>query len=86
MLNYHLWPEIVSLWLIVEKLLLCQLFFCHFLKMKKMDLSPFCFKMTYWKKFEKNNLIIALNVLYAKIKTLLLFQNVIQIVKNKLFF
>ena len=39
-----LWPRILSLWPMVEKLLLCQLFFCCFLKMKKMDLRPFCFK------------------------------------------
>ena len=42
-----------------------------------------------WKKFEKNNLTIALNVSYAK-KTkkyiLFVFQNIIQIVKKKLFF
>ena len=36
-------PRIASLWPVVEKLSLCQLFFC-FLKMKKMDLRPFCFK------------------------------------------
>ena len=42
-----------------------------------------------WEKFEKNNVKIALNVLYAKkIKKniLLIFQNITQIVKNKLFF
>ena len=42
-----------------------------------------------WKKFEKNNVTIALNVLYAQKKkncTLLMFQNITQIVKNKLFF
>ena len=43
------------------------------------------------KKFEKNNLTIALNVLYAKkvlyAKHILsIFQNMIQIVKSKLFF
>ena len=39
------------------------------------------------KKFEKNNLTIALNVLYVKKEkyTLLMFQNITQIVKNKLF-
>ena len=42
-----------------------------------------------WKKFEKNNVTIALNVLYAKkekIYILLMFENITQIVKNKLFF
>ena len=42
----------------------------------------------YWKKFEKNNLTIALNVCMLKKKKyiLLMFQNIIQIVNNKLFF
>ena len=37
-----------------------------------------------WKKFEKNNVTIALNFLYAKrnIYILLLFQNITQIVKT----
>ena len=42
-----------------------------------------------YKKFEKNNVTIALNVLYAKKRKkqiLLMFENVTQIVKNKLFF
>ena len=41
-----------------------------------------------WKKSEKSNAIIPLNVLYAKKEKciLLIFQNVTQIVKNKLFF
>ena len=42
-----------------------------------------------WKKFEKNNVAIAVNVLYAKkreIYILLIFQNITQIVKNNLFF
>ena len=39
-----LWLRIVSLWLMIEKLSLCQLFFCRFLKMKKIDLRLFCFK------------------------------------------
>ena len=42
-----------------------------------------------WKKFEKNNVAIALNVLYADKETiyiLLIFQNITQIVKSKLFF
>ena len=41
-----------------------------------------------WKKFEKNNVTIALSVLYAKKEKyiLLIFQNITQIVKNKLFF
>ena len=40
------------------------------------------------KKFEQNNLTVALNVLYAKKKKYILptFQNITQIVKNKLFF
>ena len=39
------------------------------------------------KKFEKNNAIIAVIVLYGKrIYLLLLFQSINQIVKNKLFF
>ena len=44
------------------------------------------------KKSEKNNLTTALNVLYAKkniytyIYILLMFQNITQIMKNKLFF
>ena len=41
-----LWQRIVSLWPMVEKLLLCQLSLCSILKMKKMDLRPFCFKAT----------------------------------------
>ena len=41
-----------------------------------------------WKKFEKNNLKITLNILYAKKKKYILrmFQNITQIMKNKLFF
>ena len=41
-----------------------------------------------WKKLEKNNASIALNVLYTKIEkhTLLMFQNITQILKNKLLF
>ena len=41
-----------------------------------------------WKEFEKNNVTIVLNVLYAKEEkySLLMFQNITQIVKNKLFF
>ena len=41
-----------------------------------------------WKKSEKNNVAIALNVLYAKKKKyiLLMFQNITQIVKNRLLF
>ena len=42
-----------------------------------------------WKKFEKNNVAIAVNVLYTKkreIYILLMFQNITQIVKNNLFF
>ena len=40
-----------------------------------------------WKKFEKNNITITLNVLYAKKNyILLMFQNMTQIVKNELFF
>ena len=41
-----------------------------------------------WKKIEKNNLRIALNVLYAKKEKNMscLFQNMNQILKNKLFF
>ena len=41
-----------------------------------------------WKKIEKSNLIIALNVLYAKKEKyfLLMFQNITQIVKNRLSF
>ena len=39
-----------------------------------------------WKKFEKNNITITLNVLYAKKNyILLIFQNMTQIVKNELF-
>ena len=40
------------------------------------------------KKFEKNNVKTALNVLYAKKQKNILpiFQNITQIVKNKLFF
>ena len=43
-------------------------------------------KKNDWKQFEKNNVIIALNVLYAKKEKyiLLTFQNITQIVKNKL--
>ena len=41
-----------------------------------------------WKKFEKDSVTIAINALYAKgeKKYILLFQNIIQIEKNKLFF
>ena len=39
-----------------------------------------------WKKFEKNNVTIALNVLKKKKYILLIFQNITQIVKNKFFF
>ena len=41
-----------------------------------------------WKKFEKNNVTIALNVLRGKkekIYILIMFQNITQIMKNKLF-
>ena len=43
-----LWPRIVSLWSMVEKLLLCQLLFRHFFKMKKMNLRPTYFKAAKW--------------------------------------
>ena len=41
-----------------------------------------------WKKLEKNNVTIALNVFYAKKKKciLLMFQNITQTLKNRLFF
>ena len=41
-----------------------------------------------WKKLEKNDVLIALNVLYTKKEkhTLLMFQNITQLLKNKLFF
>ena len=41
-----------------------------------------------WKIFEKNNLTVALNVLYANKKKyiLLIFQNINQIMKKKLLF
>ena len=41
-----------------------------------------------WKKLERNNVTIALNVLYAKKEKyiLLMFQKIIQIMKSKLFF
>ena len=39
-----------------------------------------------WNNFEKNNVTIALNVLYAKKEIRLTFQKITQIVKNKLFF
>ena len=40
-----------------------------------------------WQKFEENNVRIALNIFYfKKIYILLMFQNITQIVKNKLFF
>ena len=41
-----------------------------------------------WKRFEKNNVTIALNVLHGKkekIYILIMFQNITQIMKNKLF-
>ena len=40
-----------------------------------------------WKKIKKNSLMVALNVLYAKKEKIYLpiFQNITQIVKNKLF-
>ena len=48
----------------------------------------FLSKKDDWKKFEKNNKKMALNVLYPKKKkyTQLIFQNITQIVKTKLFF
>ena len=41
-----------------------------------------------WKKIDKNNVTIALNVLYAKKEKyiLLMFQNITHTVKNKLLF
>ena len=39
-----------------------------------------------WNNFEKNNVTIALNFLYAKKCVLLIFQNVTQFVKSKLIF
>ena len=41
-----------------------------------------------WKKFEKNNVTIALNVLYVKKEKyiLIMFQKIIRTVKSKLFF
>ena len=39
-----------------------------------------------WKKCEKNNVTISLNVLYAKKCILLMFQKITQVVKNKLSF
>ena len=42
MLNYLFY---ISLSQIVEKLLLCQLLLCCFVKMKKLDLKSFCFKV-----------------------------------------
>ena len=39
-----------------------------------------------WNNFEKNNVTIALNVLYAKKCILLISQNVTQLVKSKLIF
>ena len=42
-----------------------------------------------WSKMEKNNVIVALNVLYAKkenVNIVLMFQNITQIIKNKLYF
>ena len=40
-----------------------------------------------WKKFEKNNVTIALNVLYAKKEKIYpTVSNITQIVKNKMFF
>ena len=41
-----------------------------------------------WKKFEKNNVTIAIIISYAKKQKyiLLMFQNITQIIKNRLFF
>ena len=41
-----------------------------------------------WKYFEKNNVTIVLNVLFAKKEKFILFifQNISEIVKNRLFF
>ena len=42
-----------------------------------------------WKKSEKNNVTIALNVLYAQKRNIIscfMFQNITQIVKNRLLF
>ena len=41
-----------------------------------------------WKNFEKNNVTIVLNVLFAKKEKFILFifQNISEIVKNRLFF
>ena len=46
-------------------------------------------EMDDWKKFNKNNVTIAVTVLHAKREKkyiLLMFQNITQIKKNKLFF
>ena len=46
-------------------------------------------KKNDWKKFEKNNVTITLNVLYDKKEQtyiVLMFQNITQIVESKLFF
>ena len=60
----------------------------NFLNRYNWEVIKFPSEKVNWKKFEKNNLTIALNVLYAKKEKyiLLMFQNVTQIVKNKLFF
>ena len=63
-----------------------------------MGRNKFSIKKIDWKIFEKNNVTIALNVLYTKKRSilfcmlkkkkhiLLVFQNITQMVKNKLFF
>ena len=38
-----LWPRIVSLWSMVEKLLLCQLLFRHFFQNEENELKAYLF-------------------------------------------
>ena len=51
-------------------------------------MNKFSITKRWLEKFEKNNAKIPLNLLYAKKKKyiLLMFQNINQIAKNKLFF
>ena len=60
----------------------------HFISKYTWEGTNFPLEQHDQKKFEKNNVTIALNILYVKNEKyiLLMFQNITQIVKNKLFF
>ena len=65
-----------------------------FINKYKWERTHFPSEKYHWEKSEKNNVKVALNVLYAKINIyiyiyiyiLLMFESITQLVKNKLFF